>query len=304
MKKILSLAVLLLLPIAAEAQTQIFTIPFGQNFLGPVLLNYIPTGNCLTTTTNGQIVGTGAACASGGGGGVTSVTGSGNINSSGGATPNITISNSPTFTGTVTTLNAGVTGTLTVGTNIADVSLVSGQCLVANGGQIITSSGSATCGGVTLTPVLNSGVSGTPSFLPGTGQGPIAVTTFAGINGTVGLIPVGTVIGHINVSCADYNSTDATAGNSPYSPLSSTGLGGGTIQFGIADAAHSGTAPLSLGAVVIPDSPQAGPYAVASTASVGTPYTVLAGDSLVMIVSAVSGTAAQWVSACVPMIGP
>ncbi len=57
--------------------------------------------------------------------GVTSVTGSGNILSSGGGTPNITTVNSPTFSGTVaanvltTTANASIGTALTVGTTIA-----------------------------------------------------------------------------------------------------------------------------------------------------------------------------------------
>jgi len=70
---------------------------------------------------------------SGGGGGVTAVTGSGNIAVSAGATPNVTITNAPTFTGPLSASTLTGTG------------LTSGNCLQASTGGLVTDTGSA-CG--------------------------------------------------------------------------------------------------------------------------------------------------------------
>ena len=58
----------------------------------------LTSGQCVQTTTGGQLTTTGAACGTGSGT-VTAVTGTGNISSTGGTTPAISITNSPTFTG-------------------------------------------------------------------------------------------------------------------------------------------------------------------------------------------------------------
>jgi hypothetical protein len=190
--------------------------------------------------------------------------------------------------------------------NLLISSLAVGECVQTGAGGLLTTTGAA-CGGggggggVALTGVTSGGVIGT--FLPGIGPAALAVTNWLSVSAAVGDIPVGTTIGHINVSCSAYNSADVTAGNSPYSPLDANGLGGGTIDFGIQNATFSGAAPFNLGSVVIPDSPQAGPWVTSVTSAV-TPYTVLSGDSLVMTVPTISGTATQWVYDCTPMIGP
>lgn len=119
-----------------------------------------------------------------------------------------------------------------------------------------------------------------------------------------GALPVGFVIGHVNVTGAAYNTTDATAGNIPYTPLNSDGLGGGTITFGIINATNFFASPLVLGTVVLPTSPQGGPWVTSVTSTVSSPYTVLPGDGLVTLTSSVDTTAAQWVSQIQAYVGP
>lgn len=125
-------------------------------------------------------------------------------------------------------------------------------------------------------------------------------TTYSG----PGALPVGFVIGHINVTGAAYNTTDATAGNLPYTALNSDGLGGGTITFGIVNATNFFASPLVLGTVVLPTSPQGGPWVTSVTTTLGSPYTVLPGDGLVTLTNAVDGTAAQWVAQIQAYVGP
>jgi hypothetical protein len=84
---------------------------------------------------------------------VTAVTGSGNIASSGGTTPNITITNSPTFTGTLT---AG---------NVIDNGLAVSSSVCTSGTSQLTTTGCAT-GGVTS---LTRGPSANLTFTPSTG---------------------------------------------------------------------------------------------------------------------------------------
>ena len=117
-------------------------------------------------------------------------------------------------------------------------------------------------------------------------------------------VPAGMVIGHINVTCPPFNPVDAAVGNSNYHTLDVNGLGGGTINFGIINGTYSGNSPLILGSVVIPDSPQAGPWVTSVTSAVSTPYAVLPGDALVLTVPSVSTTATQWVAYPQAFAGP
>jgi len=173
--------------------------------------------------------------------------------------------------------------------------LTPGNCLRATTGGRIIDTGSA-CGGAPSLKLVDAG-------LPGFGSAQVnAPASWAAINGGVVGLPLGAVISEINISCQDFNATDAAAGNSVYTPLSAAGLGGATFSFGIANGTFSGSAPFNLGSVVIPDSPQGGPWVTHSTSSI-TPYTVLAGDSLVVLVTAVSGTTTQWVGNCEVFIG-
>lgn len=65
----------------------------------------LTSGDCLQASVGGLITNTGSPCGSGTGT-VTAVTATGNLASSGGTTPNITITGSPTFAGLVTSDNA------------------------------------------------------------------------------------------------------------------------------------------------------------------------------------------------------
>jgi hypothetical protein len=198
--------------------------------------------------------------------------------------------------------NLGVAGTL------ASAALTPGRCVQTTTNGTLTSASSAcatSTPAVQLAEVSFSDSSGDAlgNYLPSINGGQLVATTWNGTTHSYGMIPVGTSIGHLNVSCAAFNAADAAAGNSTYASLDINGLGGGTISFGIINSANPGTAPLSLGSVVIPQSPQAGPWVTSVTSSVS-PYSVLAGDSLQVLVSSVSGTATQWAAACIPMIGP
>jgi len=90
----------------------------------------LPFGQCLSAGSQGRIIGSGASCASGT---VTAVTASGNLASSGGNTPNVTVTDAPTFAGPVTAAN------------IIDTALTSGNCVQAGAGGLLTTTGSA-CG--------------------------------------------------------------------------------------------------------------------------------------------------------------
>ena len=165
-------------------------------------------------------------------------------------------------------------------------------------------------GTFTVTPVATSPVASfTPLFnqgsavLPGIGGGgSLANTTYVCCS-RFSTAPLGMTIGHLNVSCAAYNAADAATGLGAYKALSAAGLGGATIHFGVANAANSALTPLNLGQVVIPTSPQAGPWVTAATGTVATPYTVAPGDMMVVTVSNTDTTTTQWASACVPYVG-
>lgn len=113
----------------------------------------------------------------------------------------------------------------------------------------------------------------------------------------------GFTIGHIAVSCGVYNEADAISGQSPYNALDSTGLGGTTFTFGVINSTHSVNSPLILGQVVIPTSPQHGPFVTSGSAAVVTPYTVTPNTSLTLSMSGTDMSAAQQISQCVPLIG-
>jgi hypothetical protein len=163
--------------------------------------------------------------------------------------------------------------------------------------------------GIPMLPLLleNAGVLTSALFFGGPNGLALAVAPF---NGATSIAPVGMVIGHIYVIGCTYNSADASAfgpaanGGGYYNPLDGHGLGGGTIQFGITNATHSGSSPLIIGSVVIPDSPQAGPWVTSGASTLSSPYTVLPGDNFVVTVTSVSATATQFVSCCIPFIGP
>ena len=138
-------------------------------------------------------------------------------------------------------------------------------------------------------------------------------------NGTSGSwfynIPIGMTIGHLMVNCASYNAADVAQevlnGSinyapivSEYTPLNAAGLGGGTVNFYITNATHSVTSnPLLIGSVVLPTSPQAGPYITNVTSVVSSPYTVLSDDVIILNVTSAS-SATQKLEACMPYIGP
>jgi hypothetical protein len=137
-------------------------------------------------------------------------------------------------------------------------------------------------------------------------------------NGTSGSwfynIPIGMTIGHLMVNCASYNAADVAQevlnGSisyapvvSQYTPLNAAGLGGGTVNFYIINATHSITSnPLLIGSVVLPTSPQAGPYITSASSVVSPSYTILQNDNMVLSVTSVS-SAAQTLLQCLPYIG-
>jgi hypothetical protein len=188
------------LPVSASAE-QTVTLPFNYLFNGDVLINSLTVGQCLQASTGGKIVSSGAACG-GGGGGVTSVTGSGNILSSGGATPNITTVASPTFTG------------------LTDSGLASGDCVQATTGGLLTSA-SAACGTGTLTSVTSTTALALTASTTG-GAVSIAIPTsptFGG-NVTVGQLSsagsvTGSILGGANLNvagCAAVNNANQIIG--------------------------------------------------------------------------------------------
>jgi len=274
----------------------------NMGIAGNMFIGAIPHNECVQTNNNGELVGTGSACS--GGGGVTSVTSSTPLALTASPTTGavvIAIPNSPLFSGTTQVTNLVATGSVQ-GAQIGATNLIghSGECLQASGGANVIPTGSPCGGGQTFEPIF-SATNG--YYFNAVGNGPLSPD--GPYNGNqLFVVPVGITIGHINVACNAFNAADAAAfpGN-PYSTLAADGLGGGTIDFGIVNATHSGTAPLNLGSVIIPTSPQAGPWVTSVTSAVGSPYTTQAGDGIVAIISAADATA-QVVSACVPQVGP
>lgn len=189
--------------------------------------------------------------------------------------------------------------------NLSVGSLTPGDCVQAGAAGLLTTTGSA-CGGggggTTLIPLVQMG-NGTIG-IPGAGNSSLVNTPYGGpYQDTPSQAPIGMVIASLSVSCEPFNAADAAAGFSQYSSLDATGLGGATIGFAITNATNSIVTPLVIGSVVIPGGPQAGPWVTNATSAVGSPYTVLAGDGVVMNITDTSVTADQWAIACVPMIG-
>jgi hypothetical protein len=134
------------------------------------------------------------------------------------------------------------------------------------------------------------------------GLGPMTNTPPSGNDFFV--MPAAGILGHLRVTCQVYNPTDAAVlGQSNYTSLNSAGLGGGTVTIGITNGTYSVLTPLVLGSVVMPTSPQAGPWVTSVTATVGTPYAVLPNDNLTWSISAVDGSAAQWDYGCLLYVG-
>jgi hypothetical protein len=100
--------------------------PANSTVVNTLNLSGNTASQCLATDSNKTVVSSGAVC---GTGTVTSVTGSGNILSSGGTTPNITTVTAPTFSGTAT-----------VG-NLINNGLTASQCAQTNGSSQMVSSG-------------------------------------------------------------------------------------------------------------------------------------------------------------------
>lgn len=111
------------------AATPVLAVPPANSTVVNTLnLSGNTASQCLATDASKTVVSTGAVCATGT---VTAVTGSGNILSSGGTTPNITTVTSPTFSGTVT---AG---------QVIDSGLTASQGIATNGSSQLISSGEA-----------------------------------------------------------------------------------------------------------------------------------------------------------------
>lgn len=183
------------------------------------------------------------------------------------------------------------------GTALTASGLTSGQCVQAGTGGVLTTTGSACAsGGGSQFYTLTGG--GAQIGLPGIGGGKLSNQSYTG---SQLFAPIGFTVGHLFVSCAAYNASDA-GGNSPYNPLDSSGLGGATVHFGITNGTYTGESPLNLGTVVIPTSPQAGPWVTSVVASSSISYTVAAGDGFVVTVSSAS-TNAQTAIACTPGVG-
>lgn len=169
MKKIITailVAVATFTPFAVEAAPNPFsTVTGGLNIPG------LTASQCIATDANKNLVSTGAAC---GTGSVTAVTGSGNISSSGGATPNITISATPSFTSV--TASGAVSGGTLLGTG-----LTSGDCVQAGSGGLLTTTATACSTGV-----VQSVTGGTNITVTGTTANPVVNTVAApSFSGTV-----------------------------------------------------------------------------------------------------------------------
>lgn len=137
----------------------------------------------------------------------------------------------------------------------------------------------------------------------GQGDAPLSNVTYPQPYNHPGLIPKGMSIGHLSVVCLPYNTTDTGGSNTWYNPLDSTGLGGGTINFAVASSTYPITAPHVIGSVVLPSSPQGGPWVSAVTTALGSPYIVGQSDSIVTSVTSTSTTASQTLYSCTPFVG-
>lgn len=197
--------------------------------------------------------------------------------------------------------------------------VTSGQCLTTTGAmskvvgltcgtgivQSVTAGTGVTITGTTANPIVNAS-GGTPftvAFLPNNfGLSSTSTYLVNSTNGYRSVLPVGFSIGHAAITCATYNAADATAGNGPYNPLDASGLGGGTVSLAITNTSFPMTAPNVIGTIVLPTSPQAGPY-VSSVSVATTAYTLGANDNLLFAVTSVSASTNP-LSMCAITAGP
>jgi hypothetical protein len=176
--------------------------------------------------------------------------------------------------------------------NAVLANLTPGQCLQASGSKQIISSG-ALC--PTSSPLMPFTWGVSPPVITAGGPNNVAATSY----GLPDLYaPVGNTIHNLNVTCSAFNATDA-GGTSNYNPLDANGLGGYTTDIAVVNASFSVSAPHLIGSVIIPTSPQAGPWVTSVTTAV-TPYNMLAGDSLTFRISSPDAIATQWVAQCSP----
>lgn len=197
-----------------------------------------------------------------------------------------------TSTGTSTQLVNGVAGDcLSIKPAGASAPILNVSC-TGNMGIAGTYSPAAT--GSSYAPIYIAGT------FPGIGQAPLANHAYT--YGQSYIYP-GFVIGHIAVSCANYTLTDATANNSTYATLGAGGLGGSTVTFAVVDNSNFFASPLVLGTVVIPSSPQAGPWVTSGVSTVATPYTVTTNTSILTQITATNTGAGTVVKSCVPTVG-
>lgn len=247
----------------------------GTATVGNLIDSGLTASTCVGANGSKQLVSS-SSC-------VTSVSGTGNISSTGGSTPTVSVTNAPTFTGALSALSLTATG------------LTSGQCVQTTSGGLLTTTGSACSGGGGGSSVyydLSSQFGLSSTAPPFTTQS----SYFRHIANT-------TVINHLSVSCLPYNNTDANNGQSDYTPVDATGLGGGTITFGVANSTVTAASPTVVGSVTIADSPQGGPYVNSGTSTLGSPLTLNPNDNIFAYVTAITGTASQSLISCSASIG-
>lgn len=91
-----------------------------------------------------------------------------------------------------------------------------------------------------------------------------------------GLVLLGLPIKTLGIVCVPNNSADAA---NPYVSPGTNGIGGGTVT--IYDYTTGSSAPTTIGTVTLPNSPAGGPYVPNALATLGSPYTVPQGDTIV-----------------------
>jgi hypothetical protein len=100
----------------------------------------------------------------------------------------------------------------------------------------------------------------------------------------------GNTLKGFTVSCTPYNANDSI-----YNTLDATGITGGVYTF--YDYSPTFTVPPGtvIGTVTIPTAPEAGPYVNSVTTTLGTPYTLPAGDQLVFNITGTSNGNQTWI---------
>lgn len=152
-------------------------VPPDYTVLGNVNIPGLSASQCVSTDASMNLISTGFACGSGSGT-VTAVTGSGNILSSGGTTPNITTVAAPTFAGALTAGSLTTAGALSA-LSLTGTGLTPGDCVQTTTGGLLTTTASACSTGV-----VQSVTAGTNISVTGTTAAPVvnvaAAPTFAG----------------------------------------------------------------------------------------------------------------------------